>query len=599
MTQVPLVVGDLETEPPPQQYISLFREHQIRSYLLVPLTTAVHRVGVLGFYSRHPRTYANADLEFVQRVAGQIALAVDNTLNFEDAQRHQSEVVEQRDRWRALLEVNNALVTTLDLTQLIERVGAAIRTLMPYDHFVLTLHDDAVNQLRIAARVAEPRSEYTAVFERFTHVPLEGSVPGLVFTTRRPVLVTRPEPERFPSPFSQAIFRAGVKSACVVPLLSAHRALGVLVVSSHLEARFSQADLDLLVQVGAQVAIAVENAQAFDEISTLKDRLANEKVYLEEEILGEHNFEEIVGESAALRRVLQQVETVASTESTVLLLGETGTGKELLARAIHSRSGRRGRTLVKVNCAAIPSGLLESELFGHEKGAFTGAIERKIGRFELAHQGTLFLDEVGDIPLELQAKLLRVLQDQEFERLGSTRSLKVDVRIVAATNRFLHDMVRERHFRSDLFYRLNVFPITVPPLRERREDIPRLVRYFAQKFARQMKKPVDTIPSDTMATLCRWPWPGNVRELQNVIERAVIQSKGSVLQVSLAEFQHPSLSPPEEAITLDRAEREHILKVLRDTDWVVGGPHGAAARLGLKRTTLNSRIQKLGISRRA
>ena len=594
-TQSPVVVADVEIEPHPPYNLAVLREHGIRSYVLVPLTTAVRRLGVLVFFSLQTDAYADADLGFVQRVAAQMALALDNTLNFAHAQRHHRELADQRDRWRALLDVNNALVTTRDLTQLVGRIGAAIRPLVRFDHLVLALHDEASNELRMTDHIPAVPPEFMATFEQIRHIPLDGTAPGLAFTSKQPLLVTALDPARFPSTFTNLIYALGARSGCFVPLLTAHRALGVLIVSANEDGRFAQRDLDLVVQIGAQVAIAVENAQAFQEISALKDRIASEKIYLEEEIRGEHNFGEIVGESAALGRVLQQVETVAPTESTVLLLGETGTGKELLARAVHDRSPRRGRTLVKVNCAAIPSGLLESELFGHEKGAFTGAIERKIGRFELAHQGTLFLDEVGDIPLELQAKLLRVLQDQEFERLGSTRSITVDVRIVAATNQPLHQMVADRRFRSDLYYRLNVFPIVLPPLRDRAEDIPRLVQYFVQKFARRMKKPIDTIPNDTMAALCRWSWPGNVRELENVIERAVIQSKGSRLQVPLQEFrQAPAAN---HAVTLEDAERDHILKVLNDTDWTIGGPNGAAARLGMKRTTLNSRMLKLGISR--
>ncbi|MBI3402278.1 MAG: sigma 54-interacting transcriptional regulator [Acidobacteria bacterium] len=597
-TQSPIVVADVESEPHLHQNLVVLREHSIRSYVLVPLTTAVRRLGVLAFFSLRPDAYADADVGFVQRVAAQMALAIDNTLNFAHAMRHHRDLADQRDRWRALLEVNNALVTTRDLPQLVQRIAATLCNIVRYDHVVLTLYDEASNELRIAALIPDVPPEDKAALEQVAHIPLEGSAPGLAFTSKQPLLLTAFDPAQFPSPFSHAVHGFGVRSACFVPLLTVDRTLGVLIACAQEEGRFAQRDLDLLVQIGGQVAIAIENAQAFQEISALKDRIASEKIYLEEEIRGEHNFGEIVGESVALGRVLQQVETVAPTESTVLLLGETGTGKELLARAVHDRSGRRSRTLVKVNCAAIPSGLLESELFGHEKGAFTGAIERKVGRFELAHEGTLFLDEVGDIPLELQAKLLRVLQDHEFERLGSTRSIKVDVRIVAATNQPLHQMVANRQFRSDLYYRLNVFPIVLPPLRDRPEDIPRLVHYFVHKFARRMKKPIDTIQSDTMAALCRWSWPGNVRELENIIERAVIQSKGSILQVPLHEFTRASNAPVDHAVTLEEAERDHILKVLHDTDWTIGGPHGAAARLGMKRTTLNSRMLKLGISRK-
>jgi formate hydrogenlyase transcriptional activator len=350
------------------------------------------------------------------------------------------------------------------------------------------------------------------------------------------------------------------------------------------------------------VAVAVENALAFEEIETLRDELAKEKAYLEEEARTEHNFGDIVGESAVLRAVLKKVETVAPTDSTVLVCGETGTGKELIARAVHDLSPRKGRTFVKLNCAAIPTGLLESELFGHEKGAFTGAIAQKIGRFELANGGTLFLDEVGDIPLELQSKLLRVLQEQEFERLGSTRTIRVNVRLVAATNCDLAKMVAEKSFRSDLYYRLNVFPLTLPPLRERQDDIPRLVRHFVHRFARRMHRRIETVPPCVMEALVRYPWPGNVRELQNVIERAVILSKGPALQISVTDLPvvpastEAAMATPE-PVTLADAERQHILDALIATGWVLGGPRGAAARLGMKRTTLRKKVQKLGIAR--
>ena len=378
----------------------------------------------------------------------------------------------------------------------------------------------------------------------------------------------------------------------------------MLVFGSYQEAAYDTADGDFLQQVAKQVAVAVENALAFDEIATLKDKLYKEKVYLEEEVRTEHNFEDIIGESEALRRVLKQVEAVAPTDATVLVLGETGTGKELIARALHNLSPRRQRTFVKLNCAAIPTGLLESELFGHEKGAFTGAITQKVGRFELAHQGTLFLDEVGEIPLELQPKLLRALQEQEFERLGSTKTVRVDVRLVAATNRDLGQMVGEGRFRSDLYYRLNVFPVVVPPLRQRPEDIPQLVRHFTQRFARRMSRQIETIPTPVMEALMGYPWPGNVRELQNVIERAVILSVGPSLQVPQSDLQAiappsqvPAQAPTKSPVTLADAEREHILSVLRQTGWVVGGPKGAAVRLGMQRSTLQKKMKKLGISR--
>jgi formate hydrogenlyase transcriptional activator len=393
----------------------------------------------------------------------------------------------------------------------------------------------------------------------------------------------------------------GIKSTCSIPMISHDQALGTLSVGSLSEAAFTEEDARILTQVTNQIAIAVENALAYRQIAELKDKLSEEKLYLQDEIRTEYNFEEIIGESPALKKVLEQLQTVAPTDSTILVLGETGTGKELIARAIHNLSARRERTLVKVNCAAIPTGLLESELFGHEKGAFTGAIAQRVGRFELAHRGTLFLDEVGDIPLELQPKLLRVLQEQEFERLGSTRTTRVDVRMVAATNVDLVQKVAENQFRSDLYYRLNVFPVTIPPLRERREDIPLLVRYFAQKYARRMKKPIDAIPTKAMTALTDYHWPGNVRELENFIERAVILSRGVELEITLTELKQrtklTAAASSDGFATLEHAEREHIVRALGETNWVIGGLTGAAARLGMKRTTLQSRMRKLGIAR--
>ncbi|HMK23764.1 MAG TPA: sigma 54-interacting transcriptional regulator, partial [Terriglobales bacterium] len=365
--------------------------------------------------------------------------------------------------------------------------------------------------------------------------------------------------------------------------------LGSLNVGSRRDQAFTAQDEEVLNQIAAQLAITLDNARAYREIQTLKERLAEEKLYLEDEIRAELNFEEIVGESNELRQALIKARTVAPSGSTVLILGETGTGKELIARAIHRMSKRREASFIKVNCAAIPTGLLESELFGHEKGAFTGAVSKKIGRIELADEGTLFLDEIGDIPLELQPKLLRVLQDQEFERLGSNHTIRVNLRLIAATNRDLSQRVRESLFRSDLFYRLNVFPIHLPPLRERKGDIPMLVHYFVRKLARRMDKQIETIPNATMQALTRWHWPGNVRELENFIERSVILSEGGVLRVPLAELV-PETRTHELADTrLESAEREHILRVLRDSAGVVSGPRGAAGKLGLKRTTLQSR----------
>ena len=397
-----------------------------------------------------------------------------------------------------------------------------------------------------------------------------------------------------------------IGSVCILPLLSRGRVLGTFGAVKYQENAFS-GDIEFLSQIGNQIAIAVENALAFAQIRELKDQLSKEKLYFEDEIRTEMNFAQIIGNSSSLRKVLKHVETVAPTDSTVLIYGETGTGKELIARAIHDLSPRRSKPFVKLNCAAIPTGLLESELFGHEKGAFTGAIAQRIGRFEVANGGTIFLDEIGEVPLELQTKLLRVLQEREFERLGSSRTLRTDARLIAATNRDLETMVSEQKFRSDLFFRLNVFPVHVPPLRERHGDIPLLVRHFTQQFSRRMKKLMDTIPSAGMDALCRYHWPGNIRELQNVIERAVIISTGPALSVDVSDLKFPKADSTAERSALsnsttlhnvlEETERQQILKALKQSHWVVAGPNGAAAHLGMKRSTLQQRIHKLGIVR--
>jgi len=435
------------------------------------------------------------------------------------------------------------------------------------------------------------------IFVEGVMVPVPGTMPGDAFRTGKPIVINRLDPAEMPPEMYNKAKAEGLNSFCDVPLISRQRVLGILAVARHEENTFDAEEVAFLSRAASQVAIAVENALAYGEISELKDKLAQEKLYLEEELRGEMDFEGIVGQSSALRRVLQLVETVAPSDSTVLLLGETGTGKELIARAIHDRSRRKDRTFVKVNCAAIPTGLLESELFGHERGAFTGAITQKIGRLELADQGTLFLDEVGDIPTEIQPKLLRALQEREFERLGSTRTKKVDVRLVAATNRNLEKMIEDREFRQDLYYRLNVFPIRIPPLRDRPEDIPLLVRYFAQKYGRRMEKRIESIPTATMKQLSKWHWPGNIRELENFIERSVILTHGSALQVPVGELSDHAPAASVIAST-DSAEKDQIVQILKQTRGRVAGPDGAAARLGLKRTTLISRMKKLGIDSR-
>jgi formate hydrogenlyase transcriptional activator len=592
--QKALVATDLEFETRFPRNVELLRKEGIRSFCLLPLTTAQRRVGALAFGSVKKGAYYGADLEFLQQVAAQVAVAVDNALNFQDAQVYQEQLSRERDRLRLLLEVNNALVSNLDLRELLKEIAACLRRVIRHDYTALALYDPATNEMRLRAL---DFPEGKGLIQEEMTVPLEGSAGGEVFTTRKPLLVDVANTNRFQTPIARLAEAEGLKCFCILPLFTSTRDLGILALGTLAEGSFQQGDIDLLAQVANQVAIAVENALAYREIAELKNKLAEEKLYLEEEIRTEHNFQEAIGESAALKRALSQAETVAPTDSTVLILGETGTGKEMIARAIHDLSRRREGTFVKINCAAIPTGLLESELFGHEKGAFTGAIAQKIGRFELAHHGTLFLDEVGDIPLELQPKLLRVLQEREFERLGGTRTIRVDVRVVAATNRNLAPMVEEGLFRRDLYYRLNVFPIMIPPLRERSEDIPLLVRYFVQKYARLMDRRIETVSAEEMDALTRYHWPGNVRELENLIERAVILSPGPELRLPVAELEQHSEIPSD--LTLEAAEREHIIRVLRETNWVVGGPRGAATRLAMKRTTLQSKMRKLGISPRS
>ena len=570
----------------------------VLSLCVVPVTTALRKLGALAFGSRTAAAYSEIDVIFLQEVARQVAVAVDNALNFEQAQSVQRQLKEERDRLSLLLEVNNTVVSALDLHELLNAVSASLRRLVPHEYASLSLYDPETQRLQIHA-LDFPVSK--GLLQEGLSIPVEGSPTGWALTTRQPVFITRGDIEAFGSDIARRILAEGLKSAYCLLLISHGRLLGTLVVASLKEENFPERDAELLQHVANQIAIAVENSLAFRQVVDRANKLSEEKLYLQDEIRTEHNFEEIIGESPALKRILEQLQTAAPTDSTILILGETGTGKELIARAIHNLSGRRERTLVKVNCAAIPTGLLESELFGHEKGAFTGAIAQRIGRFELAHRGTIFLDEVGDISLELQPKLLRVLQEQEFERLGSARTIRVDTRLVAATNADLAQKVADNQFRIDLYYRLNVFPLVLPPLRERREDIPLLVRYFVQKYAQRMKKPIDTIPVKAMIALTEYHWPGNVRELENFIERAVILSRGAELQLPLAELKQRSkvvpVAPLDGVLTLEHAEREHIVRALGETNWVIGGPTGAAARLGMKRTTLQSRMRKLGIAR--
>jgi formate hydrogenlyase transcriptional activator len=595
--QLPLIASSMSEAQQWPAYHQWARRHDLNSLCALPLTTARNRLGVICFACRMPDAYTTSQADFLRLLANQVAVAVENALNYETALTSQRQLRRERDRVRLLLEVNNAVVSHLCLDELFPAVSTCLRKVVQHDGSALVLHDQHTRSFRVhVLRFAENESFIT---EGLIASDLCAKGPaGIAMNTRKPLVFGEAELKKLAveAPCAANMVAEGVKTYCSVPLMSHDRAMGAMNVGRLTADAFSPEDVELLSEVAKQVAIAVENAQAYRELAELKDKLAKEKVYLEEEVRTEHNFGEIVGNSVALRRVLKEVETVAPTSSTVLIHGETGTGKELIARALHDLSPRRDRTFVKLNCAAIPTGLLESELFGHEKGAFTGAITHRVGRFELANGGTLFLDEIGDIPIELQPKLLRALQEQEIERLGSTRTVQVDVRLVAATNRDLAQMVADGAFRSDLFYRLNVFPVLLPPLRERTEDIPLLVRHFTQQFAQRLSRRIESIPTEVMDALLRYPWPGNVREMQNVIERAVILSKTGRLQVDVQSLVSPE--PPQKLNgQLDAHEREAIETALSASRGRVSGPNGAAKRLGLPNTTLEFRIKKLGIDK--
>jgi formate hydrogenlyase transcriptional activator len=584
--QQPLVVPDLAADPRFPPVLSTLRDKGLRSYCWLPLTTAQKRLGALGLGSSQTNAYGEKDMRLLPRVAKLVAVAVENALTREA-------LVREKEKLHMLLEVNNTLVTNRDLQKLFPAISGFMRRMIRYDYASVAVYDEAAHSLSFYP-LDSPLTTGLAGMD--TTLPVTDTPAGSALMERETKIFTRDDLMGIQSSFVSQMLEHGIQSLCCVPLTTRKGELGTLNLASKEANAFAPPDVGFLQQLAAQVAVALDNARSYREIAQLTDKLASEKLYLEEEIRTELNFEEIVGESPALKRVLSQARTVAPSDATVLILGDTGTGKELIARAIHRMSSRKDRVFVKLNCAAIPTGLLESELFGHEKGAFTGAISQKVGRLELADKGSLFLDEVGDIPLELQPKLLRVLQDQEFERMGSTRTIKVDIRLIAATNRDLAQAVAEKDFRSDLYYRLNVFPIRMPALTERKTDIPALVRHFVQKFARGMNKQIEIIPSAIMSALVNWEWPGNVRELENLMERSVILSDGRVLNAPLAELRsgHEGLDSDG---TLESLERQYIVRVLRDTNGVIAGPHGAAVRLGMKRTTLQSRILKMGISR--
>jgi formate hydrogenlyase transcriptional activator len=509
----------------------------------------------------------------------------------------------ERDRLRLLLSVSHQIASHLDLPELFTALVTSLRELEGWEYSAILLPESA-SRLRIHLVGGSGSS---GELKKGMGVPIEGTSAGNVYRSGQPEFFRfadlPPVPANYPElkdwrEFAQT---EGLDVGCNLPLLQAGKVLGVLALHTRNNLESARADLPFLQELAKLVAIALKNALLYGQLNESREKLAHEKKTIEEQIRDEFNVEEIVGASEALKQVLREVETVAPTDSTVLILGETGTGKELIARAIHNRSARRDRSFIKVDLSAIPGALMESELFGYERGAFTGATTQKIGRFEIADKGTLFLDEVGDLPLELQAKLLRVLQDQTFERLGSNQTRRLDVRIVAATNRDLSRMVESGEFRSDLYYRLKVFPISIPPLRERPDDIPPLVRHCVSKYAQRMRKCIITIPPEAMETFIRYPWPGNVRELQHFMERAVILTPGAVLRAPLAELKQAiremASKPSTGSRTMEEVERESILQALRESKGVVGGPHGAAVKLGLKRTTLASRMERLGISR--
>jgi formate hydrogenlyase transcriptional activator len=593
----PVYVTDILNDPVWDHYRHLLLPFGIRAVWSRPLFTSDGKVlGTFAIHYREARSPDPIDLQLIENASHIAGIAIERHLNEERLRL-------ERDRLRLLLEITNSVTSKLDIRRLVETLSTDLLRVTRCDFCALLLPD--VNGARLRVTVLYNPEERGAIRDG-TIVPLKGSTCGKAFLTAKSQHINRLEdlrndPETFGSRegrrFFDQVMAEGLQSACEVPLVGRKGVVGVLGAFSRSESAFSEEEFAFLDQVSREVAIAVENALDFERAMEERVHETKQRRYLEEEIRAE--FGEIVGESPTLKTALHLVSIVAPTDSSVLILGETGTGKELIARAIHNLSSRRDRSFVKLNCAAIPLGLLESELFGHEKGAFTGAIAQKTGRFELADKGTLFLDEVGDIPLELQAKLLRVLQEQEFERLGSNRTRKVDVRLIAATHRDLSAMVRQGTFREDLYYRLKVFPINIPALRQRTEDIPKLVRHFTELYAQRMNKQVNTIPSETMEALVQYNWPGNIRELRNFIERAVILSPHTVLQAPTSELEPLNdLSRSNLPMSgLEEVERDHIIRALELSNWVVGGRNGAAQRLGMKRTSLAYKMQKHRIVR--
>jgi len=592
--QKPIYIPDLQAELSKiPQLASQARLSTPHSAYIFPISISGKKLGALTLGIPQGEKFSPDDVELMTSVSSHVGVALEGAIATDAAETYQRQLARERDRLRLLLEINNQVVTQLDVNELFRSASASIRKYFANDFTGFWLIDKQSNQLECAILDFPGGKGFLADVPARAVTDQEAEK----MRTRTAEIWSQQDFDRLRPEVLERLKAESIAAMAVAPLGTSNGPLGLMSMGSKRPNNFGQEDLDILSQISAQISLALDNALAYGRLSASRNRLEDERLYLESEIRAEYNFEDIVGKSAALRKVLEQIEIVAPTGSTVLLHGETGTGKELVARAVHSLSPRRDRTFVRLNCAAIPSGLVESELFGHEKGAFTGALLQKRGRLELADRGTLFLDEIGDISLELQPKLLRALQEQEFERLGSNKTIHVDVRLIAATHRDLSLMIHNNQFREDLFYRLNVFPVEIPPLRERREDIPLLVHYFVSRLSRRMQKRIKSIPKPAMDALCNAAWPGNVRELENFVERAVILTQGDELNVPLAELKKSSARNAAPVSTFQQAERQAIIEALKVASGRISGAGAAAERLGLKRTTLQNKMRRLNITK--
>ena len=593
--QKPVLIPDIQNEVArfPSSFAQRLPEERYKVAYLFPVSLGGRPLGVLIYTSAHREQYDSKDVELMGSVAAHVSAVVGAALAAESAASYRRDLERERDRLKLLLEINNHTVMHLEMDPLLGAASTSLRKFFDVAFTGVWILDERSRQFQCMSldfpgnhtnlsNAAGPRLTNEAITDMRTRVPR---------------VMGPAEIRDLPSDLAELLIRDSIVSLTVLPMMGSNAPIGIFVLGSRKERAFSKADLDLLAQVANQLSLALDTARAYGRVTFSRDRLQHEKLYLQSEIESQYSFEDIVGRSKALRDVLEQVTIVAPTDSTVLLIGETGTGKELIARAIHNLSPRGQKTFVRLNCAAVPSGLMESELFGHEKGAFTGALMQKRGRIELADEGSLFLDEIGDIDSELQPKLLRVLQEREFERLGSNRTIKVDVRLIAATHRDLPAMVRDREFREDLYYRIDVFPIRIPPLRERSDDIPLLVHYFVAVLSRKMRKSIRVVPNKVMDAIMNWSWPGNVRELQNFLERSVILSRDEILAAPISELGNRAAPKIASAATFHGMERETILNALRAAEGRVGGRGGAAEQLGLKRTTLQRKMERLNIAK--